>query len=84
MHHMREHRVTLCRLAWWILEEARAFRHGGSPIVFPSVRGGKQLGITAMSDLLRALNIAPYRTGSGLAFSTVRPRLRWHTRSATK
>ena len=30
----------------------------GSPLVFPSVRRGKPIGITAMADLLRQLKVA--------------------------
>ena len=52
----REHRVPLCRRALEILEKARALG-GGSPLVFPRV-GGKPIGNTAMSELLRALKIA--------------------------
>ena len=50
----REHRVPLCRRSLEILREARAL--GGSPLVFPSVRG-KPLGNMAMSELLRRLRI---------------------------
>ena len=52
----REHRVPLCRRALEILEEARALSRN-SPLVFPS-RGGKPIGNTAMSELLRELNVA--------------------------
>ena len=52
----REHGVPLCRRALEILEEARALSRN-SPLVFPS-RGGKPIGNTAMSELLRELNVA--------------------------
>ena len=52
----REHRVPLSRRALEILDEARALGRG-SPLVFPSV-GGKPLGSTGMSELLKALKIA--------------------------
>ena len=51
----RDHRVPLCRRALEVIEEARALARG-NPLVFPSV-GGKPLGSTAMSELLRALEI---------------------------
>lgn len=53
----REHRVPLSRRSLEILEETRALG-GGGPYVFPRV-GGKPFGVTAMSELLRALRIAP-------------------------
>ena len=62
----REHRVPLCRRALEILEEARTLRRGG-PLVFPSV-GGKPLGSTAMSQLLRALEIAAVPHGFRSSF----------------
>ena len=52
----REHRVPLCRRALEILEVARALSRN-SPLVFPS-RGGKPIGTTALSELLRELNVA--------------------------
>ena len=51
----REHRVPLCRRGLEILEEAQALSRS-SPLVFPSV-GGKPIGNTAMSELLRELKI---------------------------
>ena len=62
----REHRVPLSRRALEILEEARALG-GGSPLVFPRV-GGKPIGNTAMSDLLRALKIAAVPHGFRSSF----------------
>ena len=62
----REHRVPLSRRALEILEEARALG-GGSPLVFPRV-GGKPIGNTAMSDLLRGLKIAAVPHGFRSSF----------------
>ena len=62
----REHRVPLCRRALEVLEEARKLP-GGSPLVFPSV-GGKPLGNTAMSELLRELGIAAVPHGFRSSF----------------
>ena len=62
----REHRVPLCRRALEVLEEAR--RHArGSPLVFPSI-GGKPIGNTAMSELLRELKIAAVPHGFRSSF----------------
>ena len=62
----REHRVPLARRALEILEEVRALE-GGSPLVFPRV-GGKPIGSTAMSELLRALGIAAVPHGFRSSF----------------
>ena len=62
----REHRVPLCRRALEILEEARALSRS-SPLVFPSV-GGKPIGNTAMSELLRELKIAAVPHGFRSSF----------------
>ena len=62
----REHRVPLCRRALEILEEARRLGRG-SPLVFPSV-GGKPIGNTAMSELLRELGIAAVPHGFRSSF----------------
>ena len=62
----REHRVPLSRPALEVLEEARALGRG-SPLVFPGV-GGKPLGNTAMSELLRALSIAAVPHGFRSSF----------------
>ena len=62
----REHRVPLCGRALAILEEARRIGRG-SPLVFPSV-GGKPIGNTAMSDLLRELGIAAVPHGFRSSF----------------
>ena len=62
----REHRVPLCGRALEILEEARRIGRG-SPLVFPSV-GGKPIGNTAMSDLLRELGIAAVPHGFRSSF----------------
>ena len=62
----REHRVPLCRRALEILEEARAIGRG-SPLVFPSV-GGKPFANTAMSELLRELNVAAVPHGFRSSF----------------
>ena len=62
----REHRVPLCGRALEVLEEARRIGHG-SPLVFPSV-GGKPIGNTAMSDLLRELGIAAVPHGFRSSF----------------
>ena len=52
----REHRAPLCRRALEILEEARALGRG-SPLVFPGLHG-KPVASTALSELLRELEIA--------------------------
>ena len=62
----RQHRVPLCRRALEILEEARALGRS-SPLVFPSV-GGKLIGNTAMSELLRELNVAAVPHGFRSSF----------------
>ena len=62
----REHRVPLCGRALEILEEARALSRS-SPLVFPSV-GGKPIGNTAMSELLRELKIAAVPHGFRSSF----------------
>ena len=62
----REHRVPLGGRALEILEEARTMGRG-SPLVFPSV-GGKPIGSTAMSELLRALGIAAVPHGFRSSF----------------
>ena len=62
----REHRVPLSRRALEILDEARALG-GGSPLVFPRV-GGKPIGNTAMSELLRGLRIAAVPHGFRSSF----------------
>ena len=62
----REHRVPLCRRALEILDEARALARG-NPLVFPSV-GGKPIGSTAMSELLRALKIGAVPHGFRSSF----------------
>ncbi len=62
----REHRVPLCGRASEVLDEARRLGRG-SPLVFPSV-GGKPLGNTAMSELLRELGIAAVPHGFRSSF----------------
>ena len=62
----REHRVPLCRRALEILEEARALSRS-SPLVFPSVRG-KPIANTALSELLRDLNVAAVPHGFRSSF----------------
>ena len=62
----REHRVPLCRRALEILDEARALARGNPP-VFRSV-GGKPIGSTAMSELLKALKIAAVPHGFRSSF----------------
>ena len=62
----REHRVPLCRRALEILDEARALARGNL-LVFPSV-GGKPIGSTAMSELLRALKIGAVPHGFRSSF----------------
>ena len=62
----RQHRVPLSRRALEILEEARALG-GGSPLVFPRV-GGKPIGNTALSDVLRVLRIAAVPHGFRSSF----------------
>ena len=62
----REHRVPLCRRALEILEEARALSRS-SLLVFPSV-GGKPFANTAMSELLRELNVAAVPHGFRSSF----------------
>ena len=62
----REHQVPLCRCALEILEEARALGRA-SPLVFPGV-GGKAIGNTALSELLRELKIAAVPHGFRSSF----------------
>ena len=62
----REHRVPLSRGALEILEEARALG-GGSSLIFPRV-GGKPIGNTVMSELLRGLKIAAVPHGFRSSF----------------
>ena len=62
----REHRVPLCGRALEVLGEAHRLA-GGSPLVFPSV-GGKPIGNTAMSELLRELGIAAVPHGFRSSF----------------
>ena len=62
----REQRVPLCRRALEILEVARALSRN-SPLVFPS-RGGKPIGNTALSELLRELKIAAVPHGFRSSF----------------
>ena len=62
----REHRVPLCGRALEVLAEARRLGRG-SPLVFPSV-GGKPLGNTAMSELLKELKIAAVPHGFRSSF----------------
>ena len=62
----REHRVPLAQRALEILEEAQALG-GGRPLVFPRV-GGKPIGNTAMSELLRGLKIAAVPHGFRSSF----------------
>ncbi len=62
----REHRIPLCRRALEVLEEARALSVS-SPLVFPGV-GGKPIANTAMSDLLRELNVAAVPHGFRSSF----------------
>ena len=63
----REHRVPLCRRALEILEKARALDRG-SPLVFPSVRRGKPMASTAMSELLSELKIGAVPHGFRSSF----------------
>ncbi len=62
----REHRVSLCRRALEILEEARVLGRGNR-LVFPSM-SGKPLGRTAMSELLRWLRISAVPHGFRSSF----------------
>lgn len=62
----REHRVPLCSRALEILEDGRTLGRG-SPLVFPRV-DGRRLGSTAMSELLRALEIAAVPHGFRSSF----------------
>ena len=62
----REHRVPLSRRALEILEEASVLGRG-NPLVFPRV-GGKPIGNTAMSELLRGLKIAAVPHGFRSSF----------------
>ena len=62
----REHSGTLCRRAVEILEEARALVRG-SPLVFPGM-GGKPVGNTALSELLRELQVAAVPHGFRSSF----------------
>ena len=54
---LREHRVPLSRRAVQILDAARALDDGTSPLVFPS-QGGRPIGVTRLSRLLRSHKIA--------------------------
>ena len=62
----REHRAPLCRRALEILEEARALGRG-SPLVFPGLHG-KPVASTALSELLRELEIAAVPHGCRSSF----------------
>ena len=62
----REHRVPLVRRPLEILEDACTLGRG-SPLVLPSV-GGKPLGSTAISELLRGLGIAAVPHGFRSSF----------------
>ena len=62
----REHRVPLDRRAMEVLGEARSLDRR-SPLAFPSV-GGRPLGSTAMSQLLRGLGIAAVPHGFRSSF----------------
>ncbi len=62
----RDHRVPLRRLALEILKEARALSRS-NPLVFPSV-GGKPIANTALSELLRELNVAAVPHGFRSSF----------------
>ncbi len=62
----REHRVPLCGRALEVLAEARRLGRR-SPLVFPSI-GGKPIGNTAMSELLRELKIAAVPHGFRSSF----------------
>ena len=62
----REHRVPLSRSALEILKEAKVLGRGNR-LVFPRV-GGKPIGNTAMSELLRGLRIAAVPHGFRSSF----------------
>ena len=62
----REHRAPLCRRVLEILEEARALGRG-SPLVFPGLHG-KPVASTALSELLRELEIAAVPHGFRSSF----------------
>ena len=62
----RDYRVPLCRRALEVLDEARALSRS-SPLVFPSF-GGKPIGNTVMSELLRELNVAAVPHGFRSSF----------------
>ena len=63
----REHRVPLCRRASEVLDAARTFGNGGSPLVFPSVRATPLTNI-ALSGLLKDLEIAAVPHGFRSSF----------------
>ena len=63
----REHRVPLCRRASEVLDVARTFGNGGSPLVFPSVRANPLTNI-ALSGLLKDLEIAAVPHGFRSSF----------------
>ena len=62
----REHRVPLCGRALEVLAEARRLGRR-SPLVFPGV-GGKPIGNTAMSELLKELKIVAVPHGFRSSF----------------
>ena len=64
----REHRVPLCHRAIEILDAARTLGEGGSPLLFPSVQQGKQLGDMMLSGLLKDLKIAAVPHGFRSSF----------------
>ena len=63
----REHRVPLCQRAVQILESASALEHGTGLLVFPG-QGGKPLGETRLSKLLRNHGIAAVPHGFRSSF----------------
>ena len=56
MKSRREHRIPLCRRAMEILDAARGFGDGLSPLVFPS-QGGKPISITRLPRMLHNLKV---------------------------
>ena len=64
---LREHRVPLSRRAVQILDAARALDHGSSLLVFPS-QGGKPIGETRLSRLLKNHKIAAVPHGFRSSF----------------
>ena len=64
----REQRVPLCRRAMEILDAARTLGEGGSPLLFPSVQQGKQLGDMMLSGLLKDLKISAVPHGFRSSF----------------